>query len=97
MKIYRESLEKMIEITTEYTSQTTDMTIEKTVYDIIQDVIQNGDAALRAYGEKFDKVTVENLKVDQADIDKAYDSIPEDLKAALLKAKANITEFHARE
>ena len=97
MKIYRESLEKMIKITTEYTSQTTDMEIEKRVYDIIQDVIANGDSALRAYAEKFDRVTVDNLKIDQGDIDAAYEAISPELKAALLKAKDNITEFHSRE
>ena len=97
MKIYRESLEKMIKITTEYTSQTTDMEIEKRVYDIIQDVIANGDSALRAYAEKFDRVTVDNLKIDQGDIDAAYEAISPELKAALLKAKYNITEFHSRE
>ena len=96
MKIYRESLEKMIKITTEYTSQTTDMEIEKRVYDIIQDVIANGDSALRAYAEKFDRVTVDNLKIDQGDIDAAYEAISPELKAALLKAKDNITEFEIK-
>ncbi|MDU3384696.1 MAG: histidinol dehydrogenase, partial [Veillonella sp.] len=57
----------------------------------------NGDAALKSYSEKFDGVSIEDFKVPQEEIDAAYESLSDDLKAALLKAKANITEFHSRE
>ena len=97
MKIYKESLEAMLSIVREYTQQTTDMEIERRVYDIIADVRTNGDAALKAYSEKFDGVSIEDFKVPQEEIDAAYESLSDDLKAALLKAKANITEFHSRE
>lgn len=97
MKIYKESLEAMLAIVRNYTQQTTDMEIERRVYDIIADVRTNGDAALKAYSEKFDGVSIEDFKVPQEEIDAAYESLSDDLKAALLKAKANITEFHSRE
>ena len=97
MKIYKESLETMLAIVRDYTQQTTDMEIERRVYDIIADVRTNGDAALKAYSEKFDGVSIEDFKVPQEEIDAAYESLSDDLKAALLKAKANITEFHSRE
>lgn len=97
MKIYKESLETMLAIVRNYTQQTTDMEIERRVYDIIADVRTNGDAALKAYSEKFDGVSIEDFKVPQEEIDVAYESLSDELKAALLKAKANITEFHSRE
>ena len=97
MKIYKESLDTMLGIVRNYTQQTTDMEIERRVYDIIDDVRTNGDAALKAYSEKFDGVSIEDFKVPQEEIDAAYESLSDDLKAALLKAKANITEFHSRE
>ena len=97
MKIYKESLEAMLAIVRNYTQQTTDMEIERRVYDIIADVRTNGDAALKAYSEKFDGVSIEDFKVPQEEINAAYESLSDDLKAALLKAKANITEFHSRE
>ncbi|MDU4226364.1 MAG: histidinol dehydrogenase, partial [Streptococcus sp.] len=97
MKIYKESLEAMLAIVRNYTQQTTDMEIERRVYDIIADVRTNSDAALKAYSEKFDGVSIENFRVSQEEIDAAYESLSDDLKAALLKAKANITEFHSRE
>ena len=97
MKIYKESLDTMLGIVRNYTQQTTDMEIERRVYDIIADVRTNGDAALKAYSEKFDGVSIEDFKVPQEGIDAAYESLSDELKAALLKAKANITEFHSRE
>ena len=62
MKIYKESLEAMLGIVRDYTQQTTDMEIERRVYDIIADVRTNGDAALKAYSEKFDGVSIEDLR-----------------------------------
>ena len=87
----------MLAIVRDYTQQTTDMEIERRVYDIIAEVRTNGDAALKAYSEKFDGVSIEEFKVPQEEIDAAYESLSDDLKAALLKAKTNITEFHSRE
>ena len=92
MKIYKESLDTMLGIVRNYTQQTTDMEIERRVYDIIDDVRTNGDPALKAYSEKFDGVSIEDFKGASKEIDRAYESLSDDLKAALLKAKANITE-----
>ena len=97
MKIYKESLDAMLNIVRQYTQQTTDMEIERRVYDIIENVRANGDAALREYSEKFDGVKLDDFKVDQSIIDATWDNLPEDLKHALLVAKKNITEFHSRE
>lgn len=97
MKIYKESLTTMLDIVKNYIQQTTDMDIERRVYDIIEAVRTDGDKALREYSSTFDGVAVDCFKIDQAVIDQAYDALSDDLKAALLKAKANIIEFHSRE
>ncbi len=97
MKIYKESLDAMLNIVRQYTQQTTDMEIERRVHDIIENIRANGDAALREYSEKFDGVKLDDFKVDQSIIDAAWDNLPEELKHALLVAKKNITEFHSRE
>ena len=87
----------MLAIVRNYTQQTTDMEIERRVYDIIADVRTNGDAALKSYSENLTVFPLKISKVPQEEIDAAYESLSDDLKAALLKAKANITEFHSRE
>ena len=56
MKIYREPLQKMLELVNDYTAATTDLVIEQQVREIIDTVIAKGDAALRDYSEKFDGV-----------------------------------------
>jgi len=71
--------------------------IEKIVADIIANVAQNGDAALREYSAKFDKVQIDDFKVSQATIDAAYASCSDDLIQALQLAKRNITSYHKKE
>ena len=67
------------------------------VMDIVSDVRSNGDGALKKYTEKFDGVYVENLKVTKDEIDKAYETIDDDLVDALKKAKSNIEKFHKKQ
>ena len=71
--------------------------IEKIVADIITNVAQNGDAALREYSAKFDKVQIDDFKVSQATIDAAYAACSDDLIQALQLAKRNITSYHKKE
>ena len=44
------------------------------VSDILDNVKENGDQAIRQYTEKFDGVTIENLKVAKDKIEEAYDT-----------------------
>ncbi len=62
------------------------------VIPILKDVEQNGDAAIRRYTEKFDKIPVSNFKFHTKDLEA---NIPENWKVALEKAKSNIRQFHA--
>ncbi len=71
------------------------MSLEGTVAEIIADVRVNGDAALRTYAKRFDNVDLTGLEVSAAEFAEAELRIPDDLKAAIAIAKANIEKFHA--
>lgn len=71
------------------------MDVEGIVADIIYDVRKNGDAALKAYEEKFDKVKLENLQVSQEEIEEAMASVEADFIRVLEHAASNIREFHS--
>jgi len=69
--------------------------IEVTVKGIFKEVQKKGDAAVAKYTSLFDGVTLENLEVSNAEIDRAVASISEELKEAILLAKSNIQKFHS--
>lgn len=71
--------------------------IEAAVADILAAVRQRGDAAVKEYEAKFDKVELDDLKVPQATIDAAYDACDPQLLDALKLAKRNITSYHKKE
>lgn len=64
------------------------------VEEIINNVKEKKDEALLGYTRQFDCPTMENIKVSQAEIDEAYEKIPEALRDALETAKTNITKYH---
>lgn len=64
------------------------------VSEIIGEVRKNGDAALKAYTEKFDKVTLSALRVSDREIEDAFDSVEPKFIEILNRAAKNITEFH---
>ena len=66
-----------------------------TVRAIVEDVARSGDAALIAYGEKYDGAKLESLQVSEAEIEAAMAAIPPDLKKAMETAAANIAVFHS--
>ena len=68
--------------------------VEGTVSNIINDVKARGDEALRFYSEKFDGYVSESFKVDEAEIDKAFDVCTKELVEALETAASRIKEFH---
>jgi histidinol dehydrogenase len=68
-----------------------------TVRNILEDVRKNGDEAVRAYGERFDKVYVADLPVSQEEIKESETFIDKELKEAMTEAKRNIEKFHARQ
>lgn len=65
------------------------------VRPIVDEVAEKGDAALRAYAERFDKVCLTDLRVSEAEIRAAETLVSDDLKNALRQAYSQIYAFHA--
>ncbi|MGB5982511.1 MAG: histidinol dehydrogenase [Nonlabens sp.] len=68
--------------------------VDSAVRDIIQLIRDNGDEALRAFGKKFDKAEIKNLKVSEEEITSASYHVPQNLKDAIQTAYNNIYKFH---
>ncbi len=68
--------------------------VKEIVSGIIEDVRENGDAALFALTEKFDKQNLTSLAISQEQIDAAYDEVDPALVQALIEAESRITAFH---
>ena len=71
--------------------------VEGAVADIIENVKKNGDAALKEYCERFDKVKLDAIEVSQKEIDAAYASVDAKFIDILERASKNIYEFHSRQ
>ena len=63
----------------------------------MDNVKNNQDKAIREYTEKFDGVTIEDLKVSEDEIKEAYDTLDDELLVALKQAAANIEKFHKKQ
>lgn len=70
-------------------------TLFDTVRTVLEEVRREGDAAVKRYEEKFDKVKPAALEVSDAEIEDARSLVSEELKQAIRTAKANIETFHA--
>ena len=68
--------------------------LEDTCRTIFDRVRQDGDAAVREYTERFDRVKIQDFAVADEDFLQAERDIPEALKAAIRAAKSNIEAFH---
>jgi len=66
----------------------------KLVKTVFEDVRFNGDKAVTAYTEKFDKAVLKQFVVTPDDIDEAEQLVPEALKTAIQLAASNIEAFH---
>ena len=70
-------------------------TLFDTVRTVLDEVRQEGDVAVKRYEEKFEKVTLTDLQVSEAEIEEACELVSEELKQAIRTAKDNIEKFHA--
>lgn len=68
--------------------------LEAIVQPILAEVKAMGDPAVKKYAAQFDKATLSELLVSQAEMDEAAPLVSEDLKAAIQLAKKNIQLFH---
>lgn len=71
--------------------------IRNRVQPILDAVEANGDAALRIFTERFDKVLLDDFNVNNAEIEEAKALVSEELKTAIQTAAANIRTFHSRQ
>ena len=68
--------------------------LDTAVRSIIEQVRQEGDRAVRDCTLKFDKVTVDDLRVSASETEEAASSVPGDLKKAINVALENIEKYH---
>ena len=71
--------------------------VDDAVRQILEDVKENGDKALKAYSEKFDKITLDNFEVGKELVDQAFEEIDAEVLEALKNAKANIESYHKQQ
>lgn len=64
------------------------------VRGVLADVKERGDAAVRDYEEKFDKVRLADLAVSEAEMQEAEALVDAELKGAIQLAHDNIKKFH---
>ncbi len=74
-----------------------DPKVVETVTEILENVRKNGDAAVRAYTEKFDGKCPECFEVDPDTIADALEAADPTFVNALLNAIENIADFHNRQ
>ncbi len=68
--------------------------VEKQVRRIVADVRKNGDRALRRYAEKWDGLKAKQpLRVADAELEQAWNTVPEQFKQALKTAASNIRQY----
>lgn len=68
--------------------------IEDIVNEIFIDVSKIGDEAVKRYTNKFDGISLESNSVTSEELNVAIKQVPDKLKNAIRKAKANIEAFH---
>jgi histidinol dehydrogenase len=61
---------------------------------LLAEVREHGDAALRTFAERFDGVSLDDLRVPPAEVAAALDRLPADLREALEAAHENIAAYH---
>lgn len=71
--------------------------VEDIVAGIISDVKKNGDKALFAYTEKFDKAVLTSLEVTKEEWDEGIKKVSPEFMAIIEEAAENIKSFHKRQ
>ena len=67
------------------------------VADILAQVKSRGDAAVREYTERFDRVRLESPKIAEAEFDAAERAVPKELKDAVTLSAARIRAFYGHQ
>ena len=64
------------------------------VRQVLAEVRKRGDAAVREYTERFDRVVLDRFRVPRAELDAALAATPGPLRAALEHAAAAVADYH---
>lgn len=72
-------------------------TLFDSVRSILKDIRENRDEAIKRYAEKFDKTSFDDFEVSEQEFVAAEKQLSDELKTAILTAKANIEAFHNRQ
>lgn len=75
-----------------------DAKLQRTVTDIIADVRTRGDVAVVEYTNTFDRrdvISIEGLRIDESELNKALNTLPQTQKNALLTAHERVVAYHA--
>jgi len=64
------------------------------VRQVLAEVRKRGDAAVREYTERFDRVAIDDLRVPPAEVAAALDALPAPLRVALEAARDAIEAYH---
>ncbi|WP_160677705.1 histidinol dehydrogenase [Clostridium sp. C8-1-8] len=98
IKIYedKKSIDQFLDLMKKRSEEDSKEALE-TVENIISLVRSEGDAAVRDYTERFDGISLCDMKVSEKEIEEAFKNVSIDIKAALEKAIANIEYFHRKQ
>jgi histidinol dehydrogenase len=98
IKIYEDekSIDQFLDLMKKRSEEDSKGALE-TVENIISLVRSEGDAAVRDYTERFDGISLGDMKVSEKEIEEAFEEVSDDIKAALEKAIANIEYFHKKQ
>jgi histidinol dehydrogenase len=69
----------------------------KAVKAIIEEVRAAGDQALKAFTEKFDSVTLDEIRVTEEEVSEAYKTVSSQLVDIITEAAANIRKYHEKQ
>lgn len=71
--------------------------VRESVFDIISEVRERGDEALHELTRRYDGVEREELRVSEAEIERARSELPEDQREAIDYTIENVREFHSEQ
>ena len=97
IEIHTENIEKNLQKILGRTEYNLDRPEVKIVARIIKDVRRHGDKAVLKYTRRFDRVKLNNLRVDALELELAHAQIDKELLKALRVAIKNIAEYHFRQ
>ena len=69
--------------------------LSQTVSNVLADIKANGDTAVREYEAKFDHVNLDSLRVSEAEMEEAENTVSQQLKDSIQLAFHNIYTFHS--